>query len=93
MNFKNIKKYHPSVDPFNGNVVRLVRMGNSIRLKWGKICSKEDNYIRPTKNIGVFRVTGLKIVGWVGTLIVFFFLKKKNVILCILKGQFAFQNA
>ena len=51
--------------------------------------------IRPNKKISVFRVTGIKILGRVGThifLIIFFL--EKNINLCILKGKiFAFQNA
>ena len=42
--------------------------------------------------ISVFRVTGLKILDRVGTLI-FFSGKKKNTILCIFEKHFAFQNA
>ena len=40
------------------------------------------------KKISVFRVTGLKILGRVGTHIFFhcFFFSGKNIILCILKG-------
>ena len=34
----------------------------------------------------VFRVTGLKILGWVGTHIFIFSFEKKNIIFCILKG-------
>ena len=41
------------------------------------------------KKIGVFRVTGLKILGRVGTHM--FFLEKKNIILCILKGNSPFK--
>ena len=40
------------------------------------------------KRISVIRVTGLKILGRVGT---HFFSEKKNVILCILKGQMPFK--
>ena len=36
----------------------------------------------------VFQVTGLKIIGWVGTHI---FLLEKNIILCILKGILCFK--
>ena len=38
----------------------------------------------------MFWVTGLKILGKVGTLFLFFFLEK-NVILCILKGELPFK--
>ena len=39
------------------------------------------------KKISVFRVTGLKILGRVGTHIFFnYFFSGKNIILCILKG-------
>ena len=38
--------------------------------------------VRPNRKISVFRLTGLKILGMVGTHI--FFLEKKNI-LCILK--------
>ena len=63
-------------------------------------------FMRSNKKISVFRVTGLKILGRVGThfyLIIFF--SGKNFFLCILKGilpiyifthfekHFAFQNA
>ena len=44
--------------------------------------------LRPNKK-NKFRLTGLKILGWVGThtfLITFFSEKKKSIILCILKG-------
>ena len=45
------------------------------------------------KKISVSRVTGLKILGRVGTQIFIIFFLEKNIILCILKGIFAFQNA
>ena len=43
----------------------------------------------------VFQVTGLKILGREGTHIFFLIIKfsGKNIILCILKGNIAFQNA
>ena len=48
--------------------------------------------IRPNKNVSVFRVTGLKILGRVGSHIFFyFFSEKKNEILCILKGNTPFK--
>ena len=40
--------------------------------------------VRPNKEISVFRVTGLKILGRVGTHI---FFSGKNIILCILKDE------
>ena len=53
-------------------------------LYW-KYEKNDDKIVRPNKNIhvSVFRVTGLKILGRVGTHI---FFSGKNVILCILKG-------
>ena len=45
--------------------------------------------VRPNNNIRVFRVTGLKILGRVGTNI--FFFSGKNIILCILKGILPFK--
>ena len=48
--------------------------------------------IRPNKKISVFRVTGLKILGRVGTHIFFkFFFWNKNTILSILKGEMPFK--
>ena len=69
-------------------MVQLIRMGNSIRLKWVKICSKEDSYIRPNKKISVFRLTGLKILGRVGSHI---FFQEKNYFMHF-ERQNAFQN-
>ena len=43
----------------------------------------KHSLLRPNKEISVFRVTGLKILGRVGT---HFFLEK-YMILCILKGE------
>ena len=44
--------------------------------------------LRPNKKISVFRVTGLKILGRVGTHFFFnyFFFPGKNIFSCILKG-------
>ena len=54
----------------------------------------EFPYIMPNKEISVFRVMDLQILGRVGTHIFFiFFFWKKNTMLCILKGKLAFQNA
>ena len=49
--------------------------------------------VRPNKKISVFRETGLKILGRVGTHIFFnnFFGGKKYIILCILKGILPFK--
>ena len=43
---------------------------------------------RPNKEISVFRVTGLKILGRVGihNFFNYFFFWKRNIILCIMKG-------
>ena len=46
--------------------------------------------LRPNKNISVFRVTGLKTIGSVGTHVFNFFFGK-NIILCILKGILPFK--
>ena len=47
---------------------------------------------RPNKQISVFQVTGLKILGRVGTYIFLsIFLSEKNTILCILKGILPFK--
>ena len=47
---------------------------------------------QPNKKISVFLVTGLKILGRVGTHIFFlFFFLEKNIILCILKGIWPFK--
>ena len=43
-------------------------------------------YIRPNNKISVFRVTGLNILGRVGTQIFFIFVSGKNIVLYILKG-------
>ena len=49
-------------------------------------------FIRPNKKISVLRVTGLKILGRVGThFFYYFFLEKYNFMHC--KRHFAFQNA
>ena len=45
-----------------------------------------NGLIRPNKKICVFRVTGLKILGRVGTHIFLIIFSGKNIILCILKG-------
>ena len=52
----------------------------------------ELRVIRPKKKISGFRVTGLKILGRVGTHIfsIIFFLEK-NIILCLLKGILPFK--
>ena len=52
-------------------------------------------YLGKTKKIvRVFKVMELKVLGRLGTLIIFnYFFSGKNIILCILKGNFAFQNA
>ena len=47
-------------------------------------------FTRPYKKISAFRVTCLKILGRVGTQF-FFFSGKKNIILCILKGEMPFK--
>ena len=50
--------------------------------------------LRPNKKINMFRITGLKILGRVGTHIYFFnyfFSGKKNIILGILKGNLPFK--
>ena len=47
--------------------------------------------IRPNKKISVFRVTGLKILGRVGTHILLLFFSGKNIILCVLKGETPFK--
>ena len=49
--------------------------------------------VRPNKKC-VFRVTGLKILGRVGTHIIFLviFFSGKNIILCILKGILPFKR-
>ena len=49
--------------------------------------------VRPNKEISVFLVTGLKILGRVGTHIFFnsFFFLEKNIFLCILKGEMPFK--
>ena len=47
--------------------------------------------VRPNKIISVFRVTGLKILGKVGTLILLYFFLGKTIILCILKGILPFK--
>ena len=50
--------------------------------------SKHSLY-RPNKKISVFRVTGLKILGRVGThiFLIIIFSWKKIIILCILEGK------
>ena len=45
--------------------------------------------IRPNKKISVILVTGLKILGRIGTHIIFFW--EKYVILCILKDEMPFK--
>ena len=48
--------------------------------------------LRPNKKIRVFQVTGLKILGRVGTHIFLnYFFSGKNIILCILKGISSFK--
>ena len=48
--------------------------------------------VGPNEKISVFRVTGLKILGRVGTHICFYyFFPGKNIILCILKGKMPFK--
>ena len=54
--------------------------------------SCSDTVRRPNKKISVFRVTGLKILGRVGThVFFFFFLNFFFIILCILKGEMPFK--
>ena len=43
--------------------------------------------VRPNKKTSVFQVTGLKILGRVGTHFFKLFFSGKNIILCILKGE------
>ena len=51
-------------------------------------------HVRPNKKVSVFRVTGLKILGRVGTHIFLkYFLLKKKIFFCILKGNSPFKNA
>ena len=47
--------------------------------------------INPNKNVSLFRVMGLKILGRVGTHIFFILFCRKNIILCILKGILPFK--
>ena len=53
----------------------------------------KGSWLRPNKKISLFRVTGLKILGRVGTHIclIFFFWKKYNFM--YFERHFAFQNA
>ena len=51
--------------------------------------------MKPIKNVSVFRVRCVNILGWVGTHLFFsffFWKRKKYINLCILKG-ITFQNA
>ena len=53
-----------------------------------------QTFLVPNKKISVFRVTGLKIIGRVGTHIFFFNLKpEKKIFFMHFERHFAFQNA
>ena len=57
---------------------------------WDEYIPCEDQ-IRPNKKTSVFWVTGLKILGRLGThIFFFFFFLEKEIILCILKGEMPF---
>ena len=52
------------------------------------------NVLRPNKKISVFRITGLEILGRVGTQIfIYLFFSGKKIIFMYFEGHFAFQNA
>ena len=68
---------------------------SALRFKAAHSVSIIKAHIRPNKKIGVFRVTGLKTLGRVGTLVVFlnvFFFWKTNNFMHF-ERHFAFQNA
>ena len=65
------------MEKINLQRTRTVLTGNQFIFTKYAVCE-----LRPNKKISVFLVTGLKILGCVGT----HFFSGKNIILCILKG-------
>ena len=91
---------HPSknddtnINLFSSNFVPLITCVFSLHFSISSVCLRFQQFRPNEKKISVFRVTGLNILGRVGTHIFFkYFFSGKNILFMHFERHFAFQNA